>query len=638
MVVEERSGAALFEDGKVRLGWGAADAAVASDTQAAVPGASLNGRLRRWREVHEAERERRRWDGGVNGYAAAAASAGDASASLARVGALVELSELDEEQRALFAQRIAEHQARFSAYEKRERSEKVSKIQNVFPYLCEEECVEAMNLIAEERRELDDNVAVLGVEDEAITRLVDRGFELVVRQEVALRYMERAARAGELAAAAAMPAKWSATTGGAPRGRMRRGTARRAQGGKSNTELMMEGIRIGRRQDGRFCLDDAVRQVEQTGSFDGWSEARIKAWRNKEQNPNAYYYRFNDPGEEQRNGKWSRQEHDAFMRRLVECKIGDNYEWGIFSMALPGRVGYQCSNYYRTLLKRGAIKDDNYYFNQKGEPKFRFKTKDGEECSQTRAAPANGHGPLRRANGSQRSARGRHANRKRNAWSESDTDGDDDSDGELGYQPRKTAKAAPARRSGRTRTYVCYRELDAGDDEDAIPPCDASDAEASRGGCPSEPATQASSVHAGQDATIAVERSRGRLGDDAHATISAAAEGTQRHTQCNGGAGAAVTADGSNCESQPAGGVSARDADNPIPHFIDVITMAPVRRPSMSPAGHVLGYSTWRRVLQQAPKNTCPFTKAPLRLCDLVLLTHANIDQCRSRIIGLDDA
>ena len=42
---------------------------------------------------------------------------------------------------------------------------------------------------------------------------------------------------------------------------------------------------------------EALRQL-------GWSEARIKAFRNREKNPNQYYYRFNDPGEPQATGKW----------------------------------------------------------------------------------------------------------------------------------------------------------------------------------------------------------------------------------------------------------------------------------------------------------------------------------------------
>ncbi len=55
----------------------------------------------------------------------------------------------------------------------------------------------------------------------------------------------------------------------------------------------------------RLKLDEAIRKGEQ-GDFAGWSEARIRAWKLKDKNPNAYYYRFNDPGEEQHNGPWTK--------------------------------------------------------------------------------------------------------------------------------------------------------------------------------------------------------------------------------------------------------------------------------------------------------------------------------------------
>jgi len=40
-------------------------------------------------------------------------------------------------------------------------------------------------------------------------------------------------------------------------------------------------------------------------AFEGWSEARIKAYKMIGINPNTYYYRFNAPGEKQRNGAWT---------------------------------------------------------------------------------------------------------------------------------------------------------------------------------------------------------------------------------------------------------------------------------------------------------------------------------------------
>lgn len=50
----------------------------------------------------------------------------------------------------------------------------------------------------------------------------------------------------------------------------------------------------------------------------GWSEARIKAFRNRETNPNQYYYRFNDPGEPQATGKWSQKDKALFLKLIAQ--------------------------------------------------------------------------------------------------------------------------------------------------------------------------------------------------------------------------------------------------------------------------------------------------------------------------------
>ncbi|KNB45041.1 MYB family protein [Blastocystis sp. subtype 4] len=106
----------------------------------------------------------------------------------------------------------------------------------------------------------------------------------------------------------------------------------------------------------------------------GWSEARIKAFRNREKNPNQYYYRFNDPGEPQATGKWSPKDKALFLKLVAK---GVDYQWGIFSMNIPGRVGYQCSNYYRQLIKEGVIHDDNYVFDNSGKLVFKFRDSEG---------------------------------------------------------------------------------------------------------------------------------------------------------------------------------------------------------------------------------------------------------------------
>ena len=94
------------------------------------------------------------------------------------------------------------------------------------------------------------------------------------------------------------------------------------------------------------------------------SEAQRKAFKNKAAKPDGYYYRFNEPGEAQSNGKWSTAEHKLFMERVKEK--GVNTKWGIFSKSIPGRVGYQCSNYWRELIKMKWVEDDNYLLENGG--------------------------------------------------------------------------------------------------------------------------------------------------------------------------------------------------------------------------------------------------------------------------------
>ena len=49
-------------------------------------------------------------------------------------------------------------------------------------------------------------------------------------------------------------------------------------------------------------------------------------------------------------------------------------------MNIPGRVGYQCSNYYRQLIKEGVIHDDNYVFDNSGKLVFKFRDSEGHSA------------------------------------------------------------------------------------------------------------------------------------------------------------------------------------------------------------------------------------------------------------------
>jgi hypothetical protein len=68
---------------------------------------------------------------------------------------------------------------------------------------------------------------------------------------------------------------------------------------------------------------------------EGWSEARQQAFSQIDTNPNAYYYRFNAPGESARHGAWTADEHRLFLERLIALP-GARNNWGHFSMSIPG--------------------------------------------------------------------------------------------------------------------------------------------------------------------------------------------------------------------------------------------------------------------------------------------------------------
>jgi hypothetical protein len=91
----------------------------------------------------------------------------------------------------------------------------------------------------------------------------------------------------------------------------------------------------------KLKLDQAL---ENKDSFVGWSPARVKAFKSIDKNPNAYFYRFNAPGETQANGAWSKEEKRLFMERMVTFDLRNTHspQWGIFSQAIP--VFYHCIN------------------------------------------------------------------------------------------------------------------------------------------------------------------------------------------------------------------------------------------------------------------------------------------------------
>lgn len=127
-----------------------------------------------------------------------------------------------------------------------------------------------------------------------------------------------------------------------------------------------------------------------------WSTIHQASYLAGIKNPNTYFYRNVAPGEKQKNGPWSAEEKELFMKRLEEMRNNGETksQWGIFSQSIPGRVGYQCANFYRKLVIEHEIEDPSYFLDEQGilrhkkqqhndthEPKKRRKANDEPHLS-----------------------------------------------------------------------------------------------------------------------------------------------------------------------------------------------------------------------------------------------------------------
>jgi hypothetical protein len=75
------------------------------------------------------------------------------------------------------------------------------------------------------------------------------------------------------------------------------------------------------------------------------------------QNPNQYLYRNLLPGECAKHGRWTDEEKDHFIVQLT-LALSESPQlpkWGLFSMRIPGRTGYQCRHLYDTLVEAGVV-------------------------------------------------------------------------------------------------------------------------------------------------------------------------------------------------------------------------------------------------------------------------------------------
>ncbi|KAL1923320.1 uncharacterized protein VTP21DRAFT_8300 [Calcarisporiella thermophila] len=464
-------------------------------------------------------------------------------------------ADLNEQDHEIIQKRIALQQRKFQAFEQREKQRKYRKIKAMFDYLVEEE----MDYVLEECD---------GDEEEAIVKFTGWGYLAEVRRGIATRFTE----------------KESSGMTNEQREAYQLLLRKRSETLKKTTA---ETVKNQYRMSSRLALDDAILQARNSKdpqkAFEGWSQARIRAWDQRDKNPNSYYYRFNAPGEVQRKGQWTPEEERIFFKRLAE--IGANGQWGIFAMGIPGRVGYQCSNFYRLLVESGRVKDPNYVLDERGKAHYLFSSKNpttGKEekvfrthrkhgtatpyTSSSAAASAAVATTTRqtRTRNTTQGAKSK-AKRRKRGWDRRDSSDDDDvsEDEEFGDDSGEFVIRSWAT-SKRTRTRATTKMANI--------PLAASDFEA----------VQEREQPGKQEEEIVWD-------------------------------------------------------ENPLPEFIDPITLDVVEKPAMCKYGHVMGYDTWIRCLttEGATKNTCPMTKQPLTKRDLILLTHDNIEEYRGRIVNL---
>ena len=103
-----------------------------------------------------------------------------------------------------------------------------------------------------------------------------------------------------------------------------------------------------------------------------WSPIRRESFKQIIKNPNSFFYRNRPPGDPQKRGGFSEEEEKQFLDRLEYFKtlgVEDGF-WGLFSVPILGRVGYQCSNFYRALIKEGKIVDSHYQIDDEGKLKY----------------------------------------------------------------------------------------------------------------------------------------------------------------------------------------------------------------------------------------------------------------------------
>lgn len=126
-----------------------------------------------------------------------------------------------------------------------------------------------------------------------------------------------------------------------------------------------------RRSKSRVIPDQLTVEIS-SELWNSYSPSRRQSFKNMFTNPNAFFYRNRPPGDPQRCGSFTKEEEEQFLERIKYFRklgISDGL-WGLFAVPLKGRLGYQCSNFYRLMVQEGKIKESNYEMESDGKLRF----------------------------------------------------------------------------------------------------------------------------------------------------------------------------------------------------------------------------------------------------------------------------
>ncbi|OBZ91135.1 hypothetical protein A0J61_00811 [Choanephora cucurbitarum] len=458
--------------------------------------------------------------------------------------------EVTESEMDIIQKRVALQQRQFKEFEKREYARKSKKIKAVYDYLTDEEISQMLEDCKND-------------EEEVIVRITQHGYLSEIRKTIATKHApevenSRSSMNEEQQAAYKQLLK------------------KRSETLKKTTN---ESAKKQYRIVNRLGLDEALKQVQENQvdpekAFQGWSSARIRAYQMIDENPNSYYYRFNAPGEEQRKGQWADDERKLFFKRLEE--VGANGQWGIFAMKIPGRVGYQCSNFYRLLIETKQVEDPNYVLDEKGKAHYLFDKKGANGGTEKTFRTHSKHGTGRGS--------GIASSSSLSAGSEAPAT-------TTTRRSRATTAATSAAAKKPKAKKRKSRNWDSDDDEDDF-----------------EDYNDNSGTY-----TLSTRSSRRtRAKTDAVETNNDTTIYNANNNNDN------------NEEDEMEESEDEQDLNNPLPGFIDPITLDEVVKPAISTYGHVMGYDSWVRCLTnwEGKKNICPLTKKPLTKRDLGSYHH----------------